>query len=79
MIGWLATDRLVVLTLVDIYWIMEPAYDTMRPYLHATDICAVAGIGGVWLWAFFGQLKKLPLLPLHDTRFEGVLEPEHGD
>jgi len=74
------TISLVALTLVNLYWIMEPAYDTTGPKLHPLDICAVAGIGGVWLWAFFGQLKKLPLLPLHDNRFEAaLLEPEHGD
>lgn len=73
------TISLVCLTLVDIYWVMEPAYDTTRPQFHLLDVCAVAGIGGLWLWAFFGQLKKLPLLPLHDTRFPAVLEPEHGD
>jgi len=73
------TISLVCLTLVDIYWVMEPAYDTTSPQFHVLDVCAVAGIGGLWLWAFFGQLKKLPLLPLHDTRFPAVLEPEHGD
>jgi hypothetical protein len=31
----------------------------------------------VWLAAFLSQLKKLPLLPLHDPRFEGV--PAHAD
>ncbi len=73
------TISLVAISLVNLYWIMEPAYDTTGPKLHPLDICALAGIGGVWLWAFFGQLKKLPLLPLHDQRFEAVLEPEHGD
>lgn len=70
---------LVCLTLVDVYWIVVPAYEKAAPQVHWLDIFALVGIGGLWLGSFMGQLKKLPLLPLHDPRFEGVLEPEHGD
>jgi hypothetical protein len=69
---------LFVLSLVDVYWQIEPAYSP-RPELRLLDICAVIGIGGIWLAAFLSQLKKLPLLPLHDPRFEGALEHQHGD
>jgi hypothetical protein len=70
---------IVFLTLVDIYWIVVPSYETLAPRVHLLDIFAVIGIGGVWLSWFAWQLKKLPLLPLHDPRFEAVLEHEHGD
>jgi hypothetical protein len=70
---------IVCLTLVDIYWIVVPAYEKAGPQIHWLDLFALVGIGGLWLGTFLGQLKKLPLLPLHDPRFEGVLEPEHGD
>ncbi len=70
---------LLVLTLVDIYWLLVPSYETLAPQFRLLDLFAVVGIGGVWLAAFLGQLKKLPLLPLHDPRFEGVLEHGHGD
>jgi hypothetical protein len=70
---------LLVLTLVDIYWLLVPSYETLAPQFRLLDVFAVMGIGGVWLAAFLGQLKKLPLLPLHDPRFEGVLEHGHGD
>jgi hypothetical protein len=72
--GWM-----VVLTLVDIYWIVVPSWDKLAPHVHFTDVFAVLGIGGLWVAAFAWQLKKLPLLPLHDPRFEGVLLHEHGD
>jgi len=36
-------------------------------------------MGGIWLSAFCWRVKQLPLLPLHDPRFEGALEHEHGD
>jgi hypothetical protein len=69
---------LLVLSLVDVYWLVAPAYETSGPRVFPLDIFAVVGIGGVWIAAFFSQLKKWPLLPKHDLRFEGVLEHEQG-
>jgi len=70
---------MLVLTYVDVYWLVVPSFQKMGPHLHWLDIFAVVGIGGVWLATFLSQLKKWPLLPLHDPRFEGVLLNEHGD
>jgi len=70
---------LFVLTLVDIYWIVVPSWEVSGPKVHALDLLAIIGIGGVWASGFLWQLKKWPLLPLHDPRFEGVLEHQHGD
>jgi hypothetical protein len=70
---------LIALTLVDVYWLVVPAYQKMGPHVHLLDVFALLGIGGIWLAAFLSQLKKWPLLPLHDPRFEGVLLNEHGD
>lgn len=70
---------IVCITLVDVYWVVVPAYYKAAPKVHWLDLFALVGIGGLWLGTFMGQLQKLPLLPLHDPRFEGVLEPQHGD
>jgi hypothetical protein len=69
----------VALTILDVYWIVVPSWDKMAPHVHLTDIFAFLGIGGLWVAFFAFQLKRLPLLPLHDPRFEGVLLHEHGD
>ena len=74
----LVAGMLIVLSLVDVYWLVAPAYETSGPRVAVQDIFAVVGIGGLWLAAFFSELKKWPLLPQHDPRFEGVLEHEHG-
>jgi hypothetical protein len=74
----LVAGALVVLTFVDVYWLVAPSYST-RPHPTLMDLFAVIGIGGVWLGMFLRQLKRLPLLPVHDPRFEGALEHEHGD
>jgi hypothetical protein len=75
------TGMMVVLTLVDVYWLVVPGFQSERsgPRLHPSDLLAVIGIGGIWVGTYIWQLKKMPLLPLHDPRFEGVLQHEHGD
>jgi hypothetical protein len=70
---------MLVLTLVDVYWLVTPAFDKSGPHFHFLDLFAVVGIGGIWVATFAWQLKKMPILPLHDPRFEGVLLHEHGD
>jgi len=30
------------------------------------DLFALAGIGGIWLGSYAGQLTSMPLVPLHD-------------
>ena len=70
---------LMVMSFVDMYWIVDPAFEKSGPRLHLLDLFAVVGIGGLWVGAFFWQLKKWPLLPQHDPRFEGALQHEHGD
>jgi hypothetical protein len=75
------TGMMVFLTLVDVYWLVVPGFQSERsgPRLHPSDILAAIGIGGIWLGTYIWQLKKMPLLPLHDPRFEGALQHEHGD
>jgi hypothetical protein len=70
---------MMVITLVDVYWLVVPSVEKASPQIHLLDIFALIGIGGVWVATYMAQLKKMPLLPLHDPRFEGVLEHQHGD
>jgi hypothetical protein len=59
---------LVLMSLIDLFWLLAPAYDRAGPRFHWMDWMAVIGIGGVWLWRFASQLKRNPLVPLHDPR-----------
>jgi hypothetical protein len=72
---------MLVITLVDVFWLVVPSFSNRQagPHVSPVDIVAVLGIGGIWLGAYMAQLKKMPLLPLNDPRFEGVLEHSHGD
>ncbi len=67
---------LIVMSVIDIYWLTVPAFEPKGPEFHLTDYGTLIGIGGLWMWLFLSQLRKRPLLPLHDPRLEEVLH--HG-
>ena len=36
-------------------------------------LAALLGVGGLWLWLFFGQLRKHSLLPIKDPQLAEAL------
>jgi len=49
--------------------------------LHWLDLAAPVALGGIWLWAWSGQLRGQPLLPVHDPRLAmhwPAKEVQHG-
>jgi hypothetical protein len=68
---------LIVISAVDVYWLVVPAFEPAGPRVHPMDLTLLVGIGGLWIATYAWQLKRRPLLPLNDPRFEGALE--HGD
>ena len=63
---------LIVLRVMDVYWIVEPAFYRQGFTLHWLDFVMPVAIGGLWLAAFFRQLRSRPLVPLRDPRMEGA-------
>jgi len=59
--------------LLDVFWVVEPTFRNKGFALYWTDIAAFLGVGGIWLYVYLGQLRRRPLLPLHDPRLP---EPE---
>lgn len=59
---------------VDLYWNIVPSYpgneNTINLLTVALVVAAIAGLGGLWVWAFLGELKKRPLVPQQDPRGE---------
>jgi hypothetical protein len=57
-----------------------PAYEKDGPHIgpFLLNLLFLSIIGVIWVSVFFRELKKMPLLPLHDPRFEGELQHEHG-
>ena len=59
------------LTLLDLYWQIAPAYEKSPSWSDFGILFAAIGLGGIWVGVFCLQLKRFPLLPLHDPRFPG--------
>jgi hypothetical protein len=51
---------------IDVFWLLRPSLAHGVLGLHWLDFVTAAAVGGVWLWAFVGQLGTRPLVPLHD-------------
>jgi hypothetical protein len=59
---------MVIVRIVDVFWVIEPAFRQRGLSLSWMDFAAPIGIGGIWLAFFLWHLKARPLLPLHDPR-----------
>lgn len=83
---WLAGIALFVLfmRLVDMFWHIGPSPwvtgDIPAGAFHIDwlDFAAPIAIGGLWLWWFFGELVKRPIVPAKDPYFLGAIEHGHG-
>ena len=61
---------IIAIRLIDVFWVVIPAFEGRDRYLVITwtDVAAAIGMGGIWLALFLWHLKSRPLLPLHDPR-----------
>jgi len=57
---------LLALRVLDLFWIAAPATRAAGPAIDWADGAALAGVGGLWVGFFLRDLKRRPLLPLHD-------------
>lgn len=69
---------MIVVRLIDVYWIVEPAFyqdefalhrQVFRP--HWLDFSAPIGLIGLWVAVFVWQLKRYPIAPINDPRLAG--------
>ncbi|PYV07607.1 MAG: hypothetical protein DMG07_28080, partial [Acidobacteria bacterium] len=69
----------ILMRLVDLVWIVEPAFHRSRAEAHWLDLVLPVGMGGIWLGVFGWQLGKRPLLPLRGRGLPArALEEAHG-
>ncbi len=74
---------ILIMRLVDMFYLIgpNPRIDTHGLeqgafVLSWLDFVAPIAVGGIWLWYFFGQLMKRPLVPVMDPFLENAIE--HG-
>ena len=72
-LGWVA-GGLLVMSVVDIFWLTVPAFERAGPEFHLTDGLAFLGIGGLWMWRFAAHLEGRPLLPQHNPSLKEVAQ-----
>jgi len=59
---------MIVMRILDIFWVVEPAFRQRGLEIYWTDIVAPIGIGGLWIAFFIRHLKARPLLASNDPR-----------
>src|ERR1700687_1454434 len=76
----LVASLVLVMRLVDMYWMVLPAFGGGNVHLTWMNLLLPFGMGGIWFAYFAWQLQQLPILPVHDPRMEGVAQHavEHG-
>jgi hypothetical protein len=67
---WLMAVAVIVLGMrvVDLSWLILPAFDRAGFAIQLSDVLAFAGVGGVWFFYFVRQLRQAPVLPLYDDQ-----------
>jgi hypothetical protein len=84
--GWILFVRFV-----DIYMLVSPEFASgggnlhlatgehaSHFFVHWLDLAAPLGIGGVWLWMFFTELRQRPLFAVGDPYLRESLESGGG-
>jgi hypothetical protein len=57
---------LVVMRVVDMLWLVKPAFQPAGFSLHWLDVATVMALGGLWLALVVRHLEERPVVPLHD-------------
>jgi hypothetical protein len=76
----IVAELVLLMRLVDMYWMVLPAFGGGNARLTWIDLLLPFGLGGFWMAYFIWQLRRLPMLPVNDPRMKGVAEHavEHG-
>jgi hypothetical protein len=69
---------LLVMRLVDLFWLVTPSLHHRGVFVHWLDFLAPIALGGLWVGIFCANLRRRALLPLHDPRFQGLEKAAGG-
>ena len=68
---------ILIMRVLDVIWLIEPAFDREHFHLSWMDFVAPIGMGGLWIAAFAWRLQTRALVPLNDPFLEQALEHVH--
>lgn len=82
----IATLALFILfmRLLDMFYLIGPSnrisggYEPGAFVVSWLDLVGPVAVGGLWLWWFFGELMKRPMVPAQDPYFEGAVRHGRG-
>ncbi len=76
---WIAL-LVFLMRFVDLLWLVVPEFHRGQLHFSWMDFVLPVGIGGIWLWYFFWELKKRPLFPFNDPQLAEAIErgQHHG-
>ncbi len=70
---------IILMRILDVFWIVEPAFRQRGLEVHLPDLLTLIGLGGIWLALFIWHLKSRPLLASRDPRDTySLLAKAHG-
>jgi hypothetical protein len=68
---------LIVMRLVDLFWIVMPGYHRSGFHIHWLNISVPLALGGIWVAAYLRQLQARPLLPLQAPNLAEAIHHGH--
>lgn len=63
----------IVMRYIALYWLVTPSWYGENFHYSWISLATLAGIGGVWMFAFIGQLKGQTIIPIHETWVEEAI------
>ncbi len=63
----------IVMRYVVLYWLVTPSWSGSRFTWSWMNLTSLLGIGGIWIWAFIGQLRGQTIIPIHETWVEEAI------
>ena len=70
---WRIAAGLLGMHLLELFWLVLPAFSPSALAIHWLDVGLPIGMGGLWVAVFVWQLRRRSLLPLHDPRLQEVI------
>lgn len=76
---------MLVMRAVELFWHVAPSFTHSHAHSDApmllpalAAVLSIVGIGGLWTWLFFLNLRKAPLLPAYEPQMELLMSQHHG-